>query len=104
MIFKVRWIDIFTELEFLVTAPTYQRRGVASLLFNNGMKQVQKLGLNVIVMSTAAGLPFYLSRGFRVVRSITQDFSKHGTDNPRTVGFLLKEADKDNEVEPASHP
>jgi hypothetical protein len=55
------------------------------------MEQAQKLKLDVIVMSTAAGIPFYKERGFQIVRTITQDFSKWGTTTPRVMGFLIKE-------------
>jgi len=55
------------------------------------MEQAQRLKLDVIVMSTAAGIPFYKDRGFHIVRTITQDFSKWGTTTPRVMGFLIKE-------------
>ena len=74
-----------------MTAPTYQRKGIASLLLKSGMEQAQKLKLDVLVMSTAAGLPFYQERGFHLVRTISQDFSNWGTTTPRVMGFLIKE-------------
>ena len=83
--------NILAELEFLVTAPAYQRKGVASLLLKSGMEQVQKLNLNVIIMSTAAGIPFYKERGFHLVSTISQDFSNWGTTTPRVTGYLIKE-------------
>lgn len=78
-------------LDYLAVHPTQQRRGVATALVRSGMRQAEKLGLDIFVHAMKPGVPVYERLGFRMERELIQDDSQYG--GPGLFGdyFLIYE-------------
>lgn len=54
----------FVELELVVVSPEVQGQGVGRALLKQGLEEAEQAGLDVYLLSTAAGVPAYLAAGF----------------------------------------
>lgn len=85
---------ISKAVDYMTTKPTHKGKGVASMMLENALKQVDAAGLKAIVMATPAGLRLYEKHGFVIVQTLVQDFSKYGTEVPYINHFLIREPQK----------
>jgi ribosomal protein S18 acetylase RimI-like enzyme len=58
--------------------PEHQGKGIATALVQSGMKEAEKLGLDVFIQAMQAGLGVYTRLGFHIEREIVQNDSKFG--------------------------
>ncbi|KAK3900099.1 hypothetical protein C8A05DRAFT_17561 [Staphylotrichum tortipilum] len=66
------------ELEYLAVHPRHQRRGVATALVRSGMRQAEKLDLDIYVHAMKPGVLVYQRLGFRLERELIQDDTEYG--------------------------
>lgn len=72
--------------------PEYWRKGIATLLVETGISEVEKLnlGIDIFVRAKKAGLGVYQKAGFELVDSIIQDASKFGIKGEYGAYFLIR--------------
>ena len=58
------------------------------MLVENGIKEANKMGLDVFVLAFKAGLKIYQRAGFKLLDQIIQDDSKYGGKGEWAVYFL----------------
>jgi len=75
----------------LAVAPEHQRKGVGTALVLSGMREAEKLGLDIFCHSTKAGVPIYKRMGFKVEREIIQDDSMYGGTGEHYTCFMIYE-------------
>ncbi|KAK9365597.1 hypothetical protein V1509DRAFT_373982 [Lipomyces kononenkoae] len=81
----------FLTLDYLTTAPGLWRRGIASMLVQSGLKIADQYGIKTYVMSEPAGLKVYLNHGFKLVETVSTDYSQYGGTEPMVHHFLVRE-------------
>ncbi|KAL7933032.1 hypothetical protein V8C35DRAFT_306089 [Trichoderma chlorosporum] len=81
----------FLLLEFLAVHPENQGKGIATLLVQSGMKEAEKLGLDIFVLAFRRGWGVYGRLGFRVERELIQDDSMYGGDGNFGVRYMIFE-------------
>ncbi|PYH44735.1 GNAT family N-acetyltransferase [Aspergillus saccharolyticus JOP 1030-1] len=81
----------FLTLDYLCTHPDFWRRGVGSMLVASGLQVADRCGLRTYVMSEPAGLKVYSKHGFRVVETVSTDYSRFGGQEPQVLYFLVRE-------------
>ncbi|KAI9802144.1 MAG: hypothetical protein M1833_002065 [Piccolia ochrophora] len=64
-------IGEFWHLNILAVAPSFQRRGVGSLLLDWGQEQVEKEGVPAALEASPFGYGLYLKKGYRPYNSFT---------------------------------
>lgn len=65
-------------MDYLAVHPDNQRKGIATLLVESGIKQAEKLGLDIFVLAFKAGRGVYRRLGFRTEQELIQDASQYG--------------------------
>ncbi|KAH0012073.1 acyl-CoA N-acyltransferase, partial [Aureobasidium melanogenum] len=88
---KIRESGPFLELDYLATAPEYQRRGIGAMLLKAGLEVADAYGLRSYVTSSVAGARLYHKHGFEVVETHTMDYSQFGGVEPVTNYFMIRE-------------
>ncbi|KAK9234743.1 hypothetical protein V1525DRAFT_412079 [Lipomyces kononenkoae] len=83
----------FLTLDYLTTAPAFWHRGIASMLVQSGLKIADQYGIKTYVMSEPAGLKVYLNHGFKLVETVSTDYSQYGGTEPLVHHFLMREPD-----------
>ncbi|RDW78385.1 hypothetical protein BP5796_06237 [Coleophoma crateriformis] len=81
----------FLELDHLGTLPSHGRRGVGGMLLDRGVAQANALGLPIFVMAYPHGTGLYTKHGFKLMSTVTLDYSKYSDIGPQTVSFFVKE-------------
>lgn len=76
-----------TGLDYLAVHPENQGRGIATALVESGMREAEKLGLDIFVTAFKAGVGIYKRLGFRILKDFVEDDSKFG--GPGEVYFAL---------------
>lgn len=84
--------NISLALDYLVTDPAFWRRGIASMLVKSGLQVAAQYGIKTYVMSEPAGLNLYLNLGFKLVETVSTDYSQYGGTEPTVEYFLIREA------------
>lgn len=79
-----------TDLDYLATAPEYQRRGIGAMLLQAGLDVADAYGLNSFVTSSVAGIRLYQKHDFEVVETHTMDYSQFGGVEPVTNYFMIR--------------
>ncbi|KAG9681582.1 acyl-CoA N-acyltransferase, partial [Aureobasidium melanogenum] len=87
---KIRESGPFLDLDYLATAPGYQRRGIGAILLQAGLEVADAYGLNSFVTSSVAGIRLYQKHGFEVVETHTIDYSQFGGVEPVTNYFMIR--------------
>ncbi|KAH0011905.1 acyl-CoA N-acyltransferase, partial [Aureobasidium melanogenum] len=87
---KVKESGPFLELDYLATAPEYQRRGIGAMLLKAGLEVADAFGLRSYVTSSVAGARLYHKNGFEVVETHTMDYSQFGGVEPVTNYFMIR--------------
>ncbi|KAL6886291.1 acyl-CoA N-acyltransferase [Trichoderma longibrachiatum] len=78
-------------LDYLAVHPENQGKGIATLLVQSGMKEAEKLGLDIFVLACRAAWGVYSRLGFRVERELIQDDSMYGGDGNYGVRYMIYE-------------
>ncbi|KAK6865362.1 hypothetical protein PG995_001890 [Apiospora arundinis] len=68
----------FMRLEYLAVHPDNQGKGIGTALVKSGLKQADKLGLDVFIQALEDGVNVYGRMGFEIQKEITQDDSMFG--------------------------
>ncbi|KAH0155213.1 acyl-CoA N-acyltransferase, partial [Aureobasidium melanogenum] len=87
---KIRKSGPFLELDYLATAPEYQRRGIGGMLLRAGLEVAEAHGLKSYVTSSVAGLKLYQKHGFEIVETHALDYSQFGGVEPVTNYFMIR--------------
>ncbi|KAK0622750.1 hypothetical protein B0T14DRAFT_535825 [Immersiella caudata] len=69
---------LYMILGYLAVHPDEQRQGIVTALVRNGMRQAEKLGLDIFVHAMKPGVKVYQWLGFRMEREVIQDGSMGG--------------------------
>lgn len=86
---KTLIIDKFTGLEYLAVHPENKGKGVATLLVESGMKQAEKLGLDIFILACKPAWGLYTRLGFRVEEELVQDDSMYGGDGEFAMRYYI---------------
>ena len=71
--------------------PENQGKGVATLLVQSGMRQAEKMGLDIFIHALKAAVGVYKRLGFQIEREILQDDSKYGGKGGHFVYLMTYE-------------
>jgi len=80
----------YVILSYLAVHPNYQRKGIASLLVDSGIKAAQNMNFDIFVRASDAGLRMYQKVGFQLLGQVIQDDSRFGGNGNYGVHFLEK--------------
>jgi ribosomal protein S18 acetylase RimI-like enzyme len=75
----------------LAVHPENQRKGVATALVQSGMRQAEKMGLDIFIHALKAGVGVYKRLGFHIEKEFVQDDSKYGGKGDHFVYFMIYE-------------
>ncbi|KAL6799952.1 hypothetical protein J3E68DRAFT_397018 [Trichoderma sp. SZMC 28012] len=89
----------FFVLEYLAVHPENQGKGIATLLVQSGMKEAEKLGLDIFVLAFQHGWGVYGRLGFSVERELIQDDSMYGGDGHYGVRCMIYKQPPKTEVQ-----
>ncbi|KAL7900361.1 hypothetical protein HDV63DRAFT_370943 [Trichoderma sp. SZMC 28014] len=78
-------------LEYLAVHPENKGKGVATLLVESGMKQAEKLGLDIFILACKPAWGLYSRLGFRVEEELVQDDSMYGGDGEFAMRYYIYE-------------
>ncbi|KAJ3345045.1 hypothetical protein HDU83_004465 [Entophlyctis luteolus] len=79
-------------LDHLAVRPVFQRRGIASQLLAPAIQLASSAGVDIIALATAAGARAYVKLGFRILESLTQDYSPYGGTTEHTMSIVVYES------------
>ncbi|KAL9027913.1 MAG: hypothetical protein Q9196_003634 [Gyalolechia fulgens] len=65
-------------LHILIVAPAYQRRGLGTMLIQEGLAAADRDGAKAYVEASPKGLELYLRHGWRIVDNIKLDMTPYG--------------------------
>uniref|UniRef100_L2FEH7 GNAT family n=1 Tax=Colletotrichum fructicola (strain Nara gc5) TaxID=1213859 RepID=L2FEH7_COLFN len=82
------------SLDYLAVHPENKGKGIATALVESGIRQAEKMGIDVFILAFQAGLNLYLRLGFKEVERVVQDDSKWGGKGEYTVYLLTYEVNK----------
>ncbi|KAH8901467.1 acetyltransferase [Thozetella sp. PMI_491] len=81
----------YMSLDLLAVHPESQNMGIGTALTRSGMKQAEKLGLDIFIVATKQGAGVYKRLGFRMESEIIQDDSMYGGTGEHYTGFMVFE-------------
>ncbi|KAJ5770660.1 uncharacterized protein N7511_002711 [Penicillium nucicola] len=84
----------FLMLDYLTTDPVFWRRGIGSMLVQSGLEIADQHAIKTYVMSEPAALKLYLNLGFKLVETVSTDYSQYGGTEPMVHYFLVREPSK----------
>ncbi|KAK6078429.1 acetyltransferase [Seiridium cupressi] len=93
--------DVFIEtrcLEYLAVHPDNQGKGVGTALVESGMRQAEKMGLDIFIHAMKMGMRVYKRLGFRVEKEPVMDGSPYGGDGDYRVWFLIYEQNRKPDI------
>lgn len=85
------YFDVYVAVDLLTVKPAFQRQGVATLLVKSGCEIADVYHLKAFVMATPAGLKVYEGQGFKVVETVSTDYSQFGGIEPNVHHFLVRQ-------------
>ena len=62
------------------------------MLVQSGLKIADEHGIKAYVMSEPAGLKVYQNTGFKLVETVSSDYSKYGGTEPSVHHFMVRPA------------
>ena len=69
--------------------PDQQGKGIATALVKSGMKEAEKLGLDIFVLAFRAGFKLYDRLGFRLERELIQDDTPYGGPGEYAIRYMI---------------
>ncbi|KAH8647384.1 acyl-CoA N-acyltransferase [Xylariales sp. PMI_506] len=78
-------------LDYLAVHPDYQGKGIATALVQNGMKNVEELGLDIFVLACRSAWGVYGRLGFRIEQELVQDDTMYGGPGEYGVRYMIYE-------------
>ena len=87
-LFALTWIDLLG----LMVLPTYQRRGLGTLLLRQGLQMADEVGAKTYLEASAKGASLYLRHGFKVVDDILIDMRPYGGSGVESEKCMMREA------------
>ncbi|KAK1241222.1 hypothetical protein MKX08_001196 [Trichoderma sp. CBMAI-0020] len=78
-------------LDYLAVHPENRGKGVATLLVESGMKEAEKLGLDIFILACKPAWGLYSRLGFRVEEELVQDDSVYGGDGEFAMRYYVYE-------------
>jgi predicted N-acetyltransferase YhbS len=79
----------FAGLEYLAVHPENKGKGIATLLVESGMKEAEKLGLDIFILACKPAWGLYSRLGFRVEDELVQDDSMYGGDGEFGMRYYI---------------
>jgi N-acetylglutamate synthase-like GNAT family acetyltransferase len=76
--FQISNSNKLIELHYLVIHPDNQKKGVGTALMESGMRQAEKMGLDIFIHATKEGVWLYKRLGFHIGKEIIPDDSMYG--------------------------
>ncbi|RFU78513.1 acyl- n-acyltransferase [Trichoderma arundinaceum] len=95
---KERLLQKKPYMYYLAVHPENQGKGVGSLLIQSGMKQAEKLGLDIFIVAFRGGWGVYSRHGFRVEEELIQDDSIYGGPGEYAMRFMIYDQPQKSEV------
>ncbi|OTA90637.1 hypothetical protein M434DRAFT_397890 [Hypoxylon sp. CO27-5] len=87
----------YIKLEYLAVHPENKGKGIATALVETVIRQAEKIGLPVFVMSYKAGRGVYERLGFKEVDRVIQDDSQYGGKGEYGAYFMIYNVPKVSE-------
>ncbi|KAE9376254.1 hypothetical protein N431DRAFT_435666 [Stipitochalara longipes BDJ] len=84
----------FMRLDLLMVGPEHQRKGVGTALLQSGIREAEKLGLDIFCYASTMAVGLYKRLGFRIEREIVQDDSMYGGTGRHYTCFMVYEQDR----------
>ncbi|KAI0112714.1 acyl-CoA N-acyltransferase [Hypoxylon sp. NC0597] len=84
----------YIKLEYLAVHPENKGKGIATALVETGIRQAEKIGLPIFVMSYKAGRGVYERLGFKEVDRVIQDDSQYGGKGEYGAYFMIYDVPK----------
>ncbi|MCJ1472256.1 hypothetical protein MMC13_000903 [Lambiella insularis] len=81
-------------LDQLAVHPDYRGQDIGTMLVASGIREAEKIGLDVFVLGMKAGLGVYKRVGFKLLDKVIQDDSAYGGKGEYGAYFLVKEYEK----------
>ena len=78
-------------LDYLAVHPDHKGQGIATMLVESGIREAQKMGLEVFVLAFKAGLGVYYRAGFKLLDQLIQDTKPYGGTEEYVASIMLKE-------------
>ncbi|KAL5319711.1 hypothetical protein ACEPPN_012767 [Leptodophora sp. 'Broadleaf-Isolate-01'] len=82
---------VWMRLDYLAVHPEQQGKGIGTALVQSGMREAEKLGLDIFIVAMKAGMGVYKRLGFRVERVLVQDDEKYGGLGEYKTYFMVLE-------------
>lgn len=73
-------------------APTHERRGLAKMMLEWGLKEADRQGRRVVLVSSPFGRALYERHGFVPVLDINMDMRKYGEDREYREFAMVRDA------------
>ncbi|KAK6086324.1 acetyltransferase [Seiridium cupressi] len=88
----------YMRLEYLAVHPDNQGKGVGTALVESGMRQAEKMGLDIFIHAMKMGMRVYKRLGFRGEKEPVMDGSHYGGDGDYRVWFLIYEQNRKPDI------
>ncbi|EHK50387.1 hypothetical protein TRIATDRAFT_44213 [Trichoderma atroviride IMI 206040] len=85
-------------LDYLAVHPENKGKGVATLLVESGMKEAERLGLDIFILACKSAWGLYSRLGFRVEEELVQDDSVYGGDGEFAMRYYVYEQSRKSEA------
>ncbi|KAI1412367.1 acyl-CoA N-acyltransferase [Hypoxylon sp. FL1857] len=85
---------LYIKLEYLAVHPENKGKGIATALVESGIRQAEKIGLPIFVMSYKAGRGVYERLGFKEAERVIQDDSQYGGKGEYAAYFMIYDVPK----------
>ncbi|KAL6694022.1 acyl-CoA N-acyltransferase [Trichoderma pleuroticola] len=89
----------YLVLDYLAVHPENQGKGIGTLLVQSGIKEAEKLGLDIFVLAFRYGWGVYGRLGFSVEQELIQDDSMYGGDGKYGVRYMIYKQPPKSEVQ-----
>ena len=79
--------------------PENKGKGVATALVESGMRQAEKMSLDIFILAFTAGVGVYKRLGFHIERELVQDDSMYGGSGEYGVYYMIFEQNTRSDVQ-----